>query len=96
MTSEWTLKSGTPLGRLTAVLMLGIIVLAYVMALRVGRWPPSHPVSGISLLALAVFQWFMPVGPVGPLNVLRFGASALSLTGALFWLLAVVAMRGAM
>jgi hypothetical protein len=41
-------------------LVLAIVAATYVFSLGRGRWPPSHPWSGITLVILATAQFGVP------------------------------------
>jgi hypothetical protein len=72
--------------RLTVgVLVLGAVLVGYAIALRAGMWPPSHPWSGIALVAMALLNLGRPV-PLGPGII----AAVLSSASALLWLVATL------
>ncbi len=56
---------GHRLGRGAAALVLGCVLLGYLMSLRNGMWPPSHPWSGMTLVGLALLNLGLPSGVAG-------------------------------
>jgi hypothetical protein len=78
--------------RLSALLILAVVLVVYTHALRVGHWPPSHPWSGVTLVILAVGQAFTPTAPeTSPLRWARLAGGALGCGAALMWLVAAFA-----
>jgi hypothetical protein len=82
---------GRWLGQLVGVLLLGLVLVGYLVPLRIGAWPPSHPWSGMSLVALALMNLGLHRWAPGPRGVvLRIAAAILSTVGAVFWLAATL------
>jgi hypothetical protein len=75
------------LGLAVGGFLLVAVALVYVMSWRAGRWPPSHPWSGITLVALAVGQ-LVNRSPDRSrlLTVLRIASAILAIVGACLWL----------
>jgi hypothetical protein len=65
------------------------VLVAYAHALRAGHWPPSHPWSGFTLVALALGQAFTPAPSArSPLRWAQLTGCVLGCTAALLWLVA--------
>jgi len=82
---------GRWLGHVVSVLLLGLVLVGYLVSLRIGAWPPSHPWSSMSLVALALMNLGLPRWAPGPRGVvLRIAVAVLSTAGAVFWLAATL------
>jgi len=82
---------GRWLGQLVGVLLLGLVLVGYLVALRIGAWPPGHPWSGMSLVALALMNLGLLGWAPGPRGVVLLVAAAiLSTASAVFWLAATL------
>lgn len=66
--------------------MLGCVLLGYLMSLRNGMWPPSHPWSGMTLVGLALLNLGLPSDVAGLRRVARVLVHVLSVAAAFLWL----------
>jgi hypothetical protein len=83
--------AGKWLGPAVGVVLIGSALVGYSVSLRTGMWPPSHPWSGMTLVALAFFNIGLARrAPDSRGAVLRIAAATLAMTGAAFWLAATM------
>ena len=71
------------------------VAVAYTVSLRAGRWPPSHPWSGFTLVMLALNVAFTPVGSKPRFApAVQIGIRLLAVVSTLLWLAATFMQRG--
>lgn len=71
--------------RALGLVLLGLVVTVYAGSLGEGRWPPSHPWSGITLLVLGSSFLVLPTPVEGRRLLAKRVASAAALLSALAW-----------
>jgi hypothetical protein len=82
---------GKWLGAAVGVVLLGSVLIGYSVSLRIGMWPPGHPWSGMTLVALAFVNMSLArLAPDRRGAVLRIAAAGVSMTGAALWLAATL------
>ena len=74
--------------RASALFVLVLVVLGYAFARRSGAWPPGHPWSGVTLIALSASQLLARTGNRSQnqlLSILNWSGIFLMIAAAISW-----------